>query len=54
LAPLIEFALIDLPKDAEKLVKWVSEVVETLDGIVFLRVLFLQNHLKHSEIMNLK
>jgi len=35
LAPLIEFALIDLPKDAEKLVKWVSEVVETLDGIVF-------------------
>jgi NAD(P)-dependent dehydrogenase (short-subunit alcohol dehydrogenase family) len=35
LAPLIEFALIDLPRDADKLIKWVSEKVETLDGIVF-------------------
>lgn len=35
LAPLIEFALIDLSEDAEKLVKWVSEKIEDLDGIVF-------------------
>jgi len=35
LASLIEFALIDLPEDVDKLVKWVSEKVEALDGIVF-------------------
>ena len=35
LAPLIEFALIDLPEDVDKLVKWVPEKVEALDGIVF-------------------
>ncbi|MBP8612619.1 MAG: SDR family oxidoreductase [Candidatus Atribacteria bacterium] len=35
LLPGAEFVLIDLPKDAEKLVKWVSEEVETIDGIVF-------------------